>query len=224
MTIKQKNNYDFIYTDVGFYWYVLQYQKRSKKLTKNEKENKEKEFNEWIEKRKKIQSKSRSRNTIRKNISEKQLNYSVLFTLQPDKHNICEKVLKRSLTQLLRRYNIPYVLVPEYHQSGVIHFHGFVRIENSKDIQVKMFEDKPVIDKYNNIVYEFLPLEKNYGFTQLKSIENKSSIEKALMINYVSKYISKGDSKLMSSRFGRRDALALALDWFGSEKVLTIKK
>lgn len=209
-------------TNFGQIWYWNQLKQRSKKLSQKEKEKSQKDFDDWVKKRKELESKSRRKNTIRNNINEKRLNYSVTFTLASFKHILDEKKIKRSLTQLLRRYNIPYILVPEYHESGVIHFHGFVRINDLSMIQRKIIKGVPITDRFNNKVYELIVLEKNYGFTTLKEFENKPEWEKHRMINYLLKYITKNNGKLMSSRYGCYNSYTFAVEMFGIKKVKQI--
>lgn len=220
----RENKREFVPEAVKMEWMRLNYILKSKKYTTERKQREKREYEEWIQHRKDIQSKSRSKNTIIRNIEQKQLNFSVLFTLKPEKQNTDVKVIKSSVTKLLRRYDIPYVLVPEFTEKGVIHFHGFIRVTDTDLYREKRYKGRPVYDRYKNLVYELLPLESNYGFTQLKLITEKSDIEKSRIINYVVKYITKTDSKIMSSRLPKvSKAYKLACEWFGSDIVEFVK-
>ena len=212
---------DSMSNPVYFNTYMNVIDQRSTKLTKLEKEKRQSDFQSYYDKVKETQSRRRSKATILRNVIDKQLNYSVLFTLKPDKQLKSEKAVKASLTETLSRLQIPYVLVPEYTESGVIHFHGFIRIDNNGLIKLKEYNGKTVTDKYGNLIYEFIPLEKTHGFTQLKDFSQKSDYQRNKVIAYITKYITKTGNKIMSSRYGKYDTLSLAHLFFGSHLVTT---
>lgn len=212
---------DSMSNPVYFNTYMNVIDQRSTKLTKSEKEKRQTDFQSYYDKVKETQSRRRSKATILRNVIDKQLNYSVLFTLTPDKQLKSEKAVKESLTQTLSRLGVPYVLVPEYTEKGAIHFHGFIRIDDNDLIKLKEYNGKTVTDKYGNLIYEFIPLEKTHGFTQLKDFSQKSDYQRNKVIAYITKYITKTGNKIMSSRYGRYDTLSLAHLFFGSQLVIT---
>lgn len=202
-----------------FHWYMLELDKRNKNISKDVKKQKEKEYIQYVDEVKKMRSRSRSKNTIRKNIDEKQLNIYATFTLNSDKREKDEILVSKSFVKMLKNYDIPYVGVKEYHDDGNIHFHMFIKVRDESLIRRKVINGKEINDKYGNQVYELIPFENNYGFTTLKYVDGKSEQQTAKMISYVSKYIVKDGNKLMSSRYGKLTAYEMALEFFGSDKV-----
>ena len=207
---------------VHFHWYMLDLDIRNKNISLEVKKQKQKEFEDYRKDVKDMRSRSRSKNTIRKNISEKALNIYATFTLKKDKRDKDESLVSGSLTKMLKRYNIPYVGVKEYHDDGNIHFHMFIRVDDKELIARKIINGKEVRDKYGNKIYELIPFENNYGFTTLKYIDGKEDYQKARMVSYLTKYIVKDKNKLMSSRYGRLNAVDIAVKMFGASKVVCV--
>lgn len=129
----------------------------------------------------------------------------VTLTLDPakvDRYDVDEMTLhlKVWLDNLVRRNGLAYVMVPELHQDGAIHYHALMT-DNIKAVDsgtiIPRGEDKPRrprsdaqraawLRRGGRIVYN-LP-EWPYGFTTALRIEGY--YERA--VTYVSKYISKG--------------------------------
>jgi hypothetical protein len=203
-----------------FHWYMLELDKRNKNISLEVKKQKEKEFEDYKKDVKVMRSRSRSKSTIRKNISEKSLNIYATFTLKKDKRDKDESLVSKSFIKMLKRYNIPYVGVKEYHDDGNIHFHMFIRVDDEQLITKKIINGKEIRDKYGNKIYELIPFENNYGFTTLKYIDGKEDYQKAKIVSYLTKYIVKDKNKLMSSRYGRLNASDMAVNMFGASKVI----
>lgn len=175
----------------------------------------------WTDNLAEVQKRSRRRKTIRDNIDNKKLNWYVTFTLKSEKQDINEKVIKTNITQLLRYYNIQYVLIPEHTKKDIIHFHGFIDIRDKSIIRRKIINDIEIIDKFGNEIWELIPMEENYGFTNLVNINDKEDWQRTKMINYVTKYLEKEGNKIMSSRLPNKP-LDLAKHYFPDIKVKSI--
>lgn len=198
--------------------FKINYLSRTKRISKETAEKMKLEMKEWLFDIAEIQKASRRKKTIRDNIFRKKLNWYVTFTLKGSLHDKNELLVKKNLTQLLRRYNIQYVLVPEYQEKGAIHFHGFIDVPDLSLIKRKVINGKDISNKYGDDVYEFIPLEKNLGFTDLIDINDKDINSVNKIINYIVKYLTKEGSKIMSSRLPK-NSLDLAIHFFGVDIV-----
>lgn len=93
------------------------------------------------------------------------------------------KELKRQITQFFNNYakrggadtGFKYLIVPELHKDGAIHFHGLLHGVNTNDMV-----------KNKNGYYDFVPYCERFGFCQMGKI---ADTEKCAV--YISKYISK---------------------------------
>lgn len=113
--------------------------------------------------------------------------FFVTLTLDPkkvDRYNIREivKSLNVWLDNRVRRYGLKYILVPELHKDGAIHFHGFFN-DALKVVESKVYSESKKI--YN------LP-SWTYGFST--AIELYGEYEKA--VSYVCKYVGKSCEKI----------------------------
>jgi hypothetical protein len=192
-------------------------------ISKSYKQNYIIQFNKWLESIKEHQKKSNKRRTIKNNIDKKHLTWYCTLTLNPQKKgDKTLKELQKSINIMMSRNNIQYVLVPEYHESGAIHFHGFLNIPNPDLIERKIINGKSIKDRYGNPVYILAPFEKNYGFTQLINIANKNEYTRNRTVNYIVKYAIKDNSKIMSSRCNpKMTSLQKAIAFFGNDLVNT---
>ena len=135
----------------------------------------------------------RSMDRAKKNIRDIALcsGFSHFVTLTIDKdrmnrYNYDEIItrLNRWLSNSVQRYNAAYVLVPELHKDGAIHFHGFLKGDFA-------FVDSGVKTKKNQRIFNL----KNWGFGFSSCIEiPESDYEK--VVNYVRKYITKDSQKI----------------------------
>lgn len=199
-------------------YYKAGYLLRTKRISKKVYDEMINDINGWVSNVNERNKKSRRLSTLRKNIHIKKLNYYITFTIKKEKQVITDENIKRSITQMLRRYEIQYIIVAEFTKNEVIHFHGFIGNVKNELIQQKIINDKEVIDKFGNQVLEFIPLENNYGFTQVIDISAKEEWETEKMLKYIMKYVSKGNEKFMSSRL-TNDSIDLAKYYFGKEIV-----
>lgn len=127
--------------------------------------------------------------TLLKRLKTQHLNYYVTLTLDPkkkDSKNI--NSFFEGIRKLFKRYKVDYYLVPELHQSGAYHFHGFLYISYNN---LKYLVDKNRIDNFGNNLYGFIPYERNYGFTSIVEIDDYESIKTKKMVKYTIKYVLK---------------------------------
>lgn len=212
-----KNDFD---NPVFYHWWLLQKDLKNKRLTDEYKYALEQDYLIWLEQRKVVINLSRRKRTIKNNFYSKLCNFYVTFTLKQDKRDLAKQdkrdlaVVKTSLTKMLKRYDIPYILIPEYHKDGNIHFHGFITINDFSLIDYKIIDGNFIRDKYGNDVYVLNPIEFSYGFTQLIYLDGKPDYEINKIVNYIVKYLTKDNNRVMSSRYGSFNAYTLALEWF----------
>ena len=152
------------------------------------------------EKAKMDESLSRSRRTIRDLILCNKFEYFCTFLLnrkKVDRYDL--KECKRVITQLFKNYkdryspDFRYVIVPEFHKDGAIHFHGMARGFRPEDLTVpKMIAKRnertgelemvPNTKKYVDWSY----YSKKLGFFSCSLIKDYEKCAR-----YVSKYITK---------------------------------
>lgn len=192
-------------------------------------------FNNDLEKNdnriKSMSSIYRAKSTIYDLINSNIWEYFVTITFNPQqakkmgldltKPQYVQKFLTTFIKNQNRKINsnIEYVLIPEYHNNGNVHFHGVMRGINKKDLQQalnnqeyqkndngeilvddnnnpipNMYYQTPLTRK-GNPVYNWQPFAK-YGFTDFEEIRNKSRIG-----SYCTKYINK-ELEARSNEFG----------------------
>lgn len=97
--------------------------------------------------------------------------------------------LRTFLSNKVSRNNITYVLVPEYHKDGAIHFHGFV----SGNIRISDSGKR----RYGRPVFNWV--EWQYGYSTLIPLEIGNNTRIA---NYIKKYIGKDmDKNMIGGRY-----------------------
>ena len=136
--------------------------------------------------------------------------FKYFLTLTFDKQKVASRSdaveLKRAISRFFQRLNIKYVLVPELHKDGSVHFHGvcdgsiepyIVPFILHKD---KMSRAMAQMIRDGRELYNFPKYFKRFGFCSIELIHNKQAVA-----NYVSKYIVKGfldpKNRLFSHRF-----------------------
>lgn len=139
--------------------------------------------------------------------------YFVTLTFNPDvvnSYNVIDVMAKfRSwLNNQKQRYDMSYILVPEYHKSGRIHAHVLI---SGGSLQLSFSHNKTKIGQPIYNVDNW-----NYGFSTAIPIYNDSSVRIA---NYVSKYLTKSTKKIFgkyywSSRYLKRD---VPTDYFNTD-------
>lgn len=120
-------------------------------------------------------------------------------TLDPQKYDRTNlDKFHKDLTQWLRDYSkqynvkIKFLLVPEQHSDGISwHIHGFLRglpKEHLKQFVVGDVMGKALAEKVKkgDLVYNWLPYAKKFGFCDLEPIRNAEAVSK-----YMTKYINK---------------------------------
>lgn len=133
-------------------------------------------------------AKSRARATVRRLALMNDFRWFVTLTVDPKKIDSYDaaavtKRLSQWLSNRVKRSGLVYVLVPERHKSGRIHYHGFF----SDSVEAV---DSGHTDKAGHKVYN-LP-EWDYGFTT--AIELYGDYHAA--VGYTCKYIGKDSEKI----------------------------
>lgn len=159
------------------------------------------ELPEYVKTLKEHRARARRKETIRKHVRLKDLKWYVTITFDPKKKDRFSKNA-HSLTELLRWHRFEYYLIPEYHEDGAIHYHGFL---SDKKGAFKYFGQ----DKKGRHFWTCEPLTKNYGINRCYYLIN------AKMINYVSKYAVKQGSRALYSRIKANHIERRCVELFG---------
>lgn len=117
--------------------------------------------------------------------------YFITFTFNQKKinsfnYNIVSDILSKFLDNLKHQNkNMRYILVPELHKSGAIHFHGvFSNLDNIKLIPARNLKTNKFIYKNGLKIYNITNYK--YGFTTASKIKNQEAVSV-----YISKYMTK---------------------------------
>lgn len=191
--IEDKFNYDEKYSDCDV---VLDesYIARLKECVEDEKES---EANEWD----KLRSIRRSKELVKciGNMNE----WDYFFTGTFDKEKIGDRKaldkLKKSTLEFFKnqskKYGIKYLLIPELHKDGALHWHGLIR---DPDDLLKLTDSGK---KHNGrIIYNMDSWNKYKGFNTCVEI-GKGDDDVMAVSNYISKYISKNDDRIFDKYF-----------------------
>lgn len=154
----------------------------------------------------------RTRRRIKDLVYNNNMRYYCTITLNSDyKDRFDLKRVSGSLNKILKRNNIFYALVPEQHENGAWHFHGFLNLNPNYLVS------KNKKDKYGNDVFTLDILEKNYGFSEIVDFgkPNRKNPNFIKAIKYTCSYVTKNSSKvrLMRSR-------VLPTDLWAEEKIM----
>lgn len=127
----------------------------------------------------KIRSTRRTKQTIYEYARANNWDYFSTFTFAVNRHEY--EVCKNRLTKFLRNFkyrscpDFEYLIVPELHKDGAIHFHGLLKGEISDHLSKKTHEkDKFIFKKYH------------YGISEVEVIKDRYKVS-----NYITKYITK---------------------------------
>lgn len=147
---------------------------------------------------------SRARATIFELAMCNDWQYFVTLTLSPkkyDRYNL-EK-FRKDLSKFINNYNthcrlnIKYMFVPEQHQDGAWHMHGFIKGLTDKEFEpfkIKFGQKLPqyIVDRIaeGREICNWIQFADKFGYTVLEAVRSK---EAASM--YVMKYISKNLAK-----------------------------
>lgn len=124
--------------------------------------------------------------------------YFVTFTFNQENINRYDlKEVKKRMGQFFRdykkrkSYDFQYLLVPEFHADGAVHFHGLVKGIRDVDLYEFSLMDKLPVYIHDQIhkgfkVYDFIEFSKRFGYTTVEPIRNTDAAA-----NYICKYITK---------------------------------
>lgn len=131
---------------------------------------------------------TRARAAVRRLALANEFRWFVTLTIDPEKIDsydaaVCSKHLGQWLSNRVKRSGLKYVIVPELHKSGRIHYHGLMN-------DVLEAVESGHTDSEGHTVYN-LP-EWDYGFTT--AIELYGDYHAA--VGYCCKYIGKGSTKI----------------------------
>ena len=135
------------------------------------------------------QSISRTKAKIYEKAMCNDFNFFVTLTFNPEwfppEERKSIKTMAGYILNWFRTYNkrkdicgewpIQYILIPELHKDGGVHFHGLIRGINPIDLY---------INQYGYL--DFRPFSSEFGFMNLSKIRNKNAVSK-----YILKYITK---------------------------------
>lgn len=128
------------------------------------------------------------------------------FTLDKSKYDRRNlKKFDKDFSQFIRDYRKKYnvkvksLLVPEQHEDGCWHMHGFILglpIEHLKEFTDKDFLPDKIRNrvKQGKRIFTWEPYAKKFGFSSIELIENQSAASL-----YITKYITKDTNNLVSN-------------------------
>lgn len=160
-------------------------------------EQTEEQKNEWD----RIRSIRRSKDLVKAigNMND----WDYFFTGTFDKEKVGDRKdlekLKKSTLEFFKnqskKYGIKYLLIPELHKDGALHWHGLIRDVND---QLKLSDSGK---KYNSrIIYNMDSWNKYKGFNTCVEI-GKEDDDKMAVSNYITKYISKNDERIFDKYY-----------------------
>lgn len=116
-------------------------------------------------------------------------------------------IIKKRLSNSLKNYqqridpDFKYVISPELHKDGAIHFHGLLYLNQVTDDLVKYNSQQSAVysrkHKKKVVVFDWLPYSTKFGFTHLVKIYNQAEF----VTYYMTKYITKSNDNLTSYRY-----------------------
>ena len=117
--------------------------------------------------------------------------YAITLTLAPDKtkDRYNKEISVKQISKLLNNYKTKYpdflyMLIPEYHKDGAIHFHGYLKNIPSCDL-IKTRKT----NKYGRYIYNWKHWHNRIGYTRLDTMPDNIE-ERIKMNNYTIKYIT----------------------------------
>lgn len=133
------------------------------------------------------------------------INFNCFVTLTFDdkkinRYDYNEVVKKLSvwLDNRVRRNNLVYCLVPEFHKDGAVHFHGLMNIEALKCERARNpHTNKLMYDKANRPIWNITDFP--YGFTTAISLSGDDARIKCA--KYCYKYITKTNGQKVGGRY-----------------------
>lgn len=157
---------------------------RDRKPEKVERRPKEKDTTEEQQVANKNQSKERVFDLARENTFD----WFITLTFDPEKVNrydydeCCKNIVL--FTRALRRRDCQYVIVPELHEDGAVHFHGVVQGDLPTTRATNPYTGEFLFDFKGREIYN-IPIYK-WGFTTATRPDNAGAVA-----HYLAKYITK---------------------------------
>ena len=117
--------------------------------------------------------------------------FMVTLTLDKDKIDRYDKKeinkkLKKWLGHLVERNNVNYLIIPELHKDGAIHFHGLI----SGNLKLEFSSH---YDNNNRPIYNLLNWK--YGFSTCVPLDDN----KVAVCKYITKYVTKSTTKILGN-------------------------
>lgn len=175
-----------------------------------------------------LRSMRRARAQLRRLALSNSFDYFVTLTLAPEKIDRYDgaavvRALNQWCSNMVKRNGLSYILVPEQHQDGAFHFHGFVKGEGLTVIDSGiMWDGRPV---YN------LP-QWRYGFTTAQRLYGEYTAAVGYCCKYIGKqqgqrplgrwYYSGGPLEKPDKKYAVMDYRALAADYAAAAVELEI--
>lgn len=138
----------------------------------------------------KIRSVRRSRTKISDIIEMNDFAWFGTLTTSPKKinrydDNLVKKRVTKALSNMQRLYRFEYLLIPERHKDGALHFHALLTNLPSRWLNNSGITDMQGRPQYNLVLYKL-------GFSKLSAIENLQATAR-YCAKYVTKEISEQD-------------------------------
>lgn len=117
-----------------------------------------------------------------------------------DRYDYGEVIDKLStwLDNRVRRHDLVYALVPEFHKDGAIHFHGLMNFDALKTIRATSpYTGKPLSDKQDRPIYNIA--DYALGYTTVIPLSGDNARIATAM--YCWKYITKTDGEKVGGRY-----------------------
>lgn len=144
------------------------------------------------------ESLSRTKRTVTDLILCNQFEYFCTFTFDPKKvdrydYSSCQKKLRKFFNHFKERYapDFKYLIIPEFHKDGAIHFHGVCSGFPDGELYIPQFIYKRVGEQLISVKNHRLYMawdryQKSFGFFNCSSIRNYNACA-----FYITKYITK---------------------------------
>lgn len=131
---------------------------------------------------------SRAKSTVREYALCNPWDYWCTLTISPEKHDrydlngimtVFGKWVQNYNARCEQKDKVVYLLVPEKHQDGAWHLHGFIKGIKEKDLYV---------NKYGHLTWK--QYEKKFGFISMDRLKDQDKAS-----SYVTKYMTKDTDK-----------------------------
>ena len=162
------------------------------------------------------ESRRRAKSKVRDIALCNRFTHMLTWTLDPKKVDRYDpeqvyKKIRPFLSNMTQRKDFRYVVIPEYHrlkpgeEKPGIHFHGLCSL-GSVRIERSMKRKRPRVDKHGRPVYNMT--DWDLGWSTVVPLDG--DYEKA--VNYITKYISKQDTKILGKYYLSSRSLKKAPD------------